>query len=140
MTLTRRDGGNAAERIGRRITPDGSVIVPPRIAAWLNGKSGLTPERRIMLRGTDPEAYEVLAALHLASLGYRSGSGTKSREAHHNSPESETWLTTTEAARHVGVTDRCIRKWIADGRLPAKRHGNRHRVSLHHLNIRLLAA
>ena len=51
-------------RIQRRITADGSVIVPPRIAAWLERHAGVTGDRRIRLRGNDPDAYEVLAALH----------------------------------------------------------------------------
>ena len=35
------------------------------------------------------------------------------------------WLTTSEAALEADVTDRCIRKWIVQGRLPATWHGGR---------------
>lgn len=113
-------------RIQLRITEDGSVIVPPRIAAWLERHAGVTADRRIRLRGVDPEAYEVLAALHLAALDYTSGSdrGTKVVYPERPTAKSDLWLTTKEAAEQAGVTDRCIRKWIAEGRLPATRHGD----------------
>ena len=43
-----------AARIQQRITADGSVIVPPRIAAWLERHAGVTGDRRIGLRGVTP--------------------------------------------------------------------------------------
>jgi excisionase family DNA binding protein len=127
-------------RICRHITPDGSVIVPSRIAAALEAKAGVTPDRRIALRGTDPEAYEVLAALHLAALSHSSGTGTETAAVQRNLQLCEEWLTTTEAAQVVGVSDRCIRKWIASQRLPARRHGNRYLVNRQHLTVRAMAA
>jgi excisionase family DNA binding protein len=122
-------------RIHRRITEDGSVIVPPRIAAWLERRARVTADLRIRLRGVDPDAYAVLAALHLAAL-YDSSSdcGTKVGAGQPTTTESETWLTTSEAAKQADVTDRCVRKWIAEGRLPATRQGGRwliHRKALH---------
>jgi excisionase family DNA binding protein len=131
------------QRIARHLLPDGSVIVPPRIAAWLEDKAGMLPERRIMLRGTDPEAYEVLAALHLSALSrggtgeaiIRSANGTRMVKSPNDIQQSEEWLTTAEAAEMTGVTDRCIRKWIATQRLPARRHGGRWLVNRQHLNI-----
>jgi excisionase family DNA binding protein len=129
-----------AERIGRHITAEGSVVVPPRIAAALEEKAGLTADRQILVRDNDPLAYEVLAALHLAALIHSSGSGTKLAAVQHGSKESDQWLTTTEAAAEVGVTDRCIRKWITTGRLPARQHGNRYLIDRQHLTIQALAA
>jgi excisionase family DNA binding protein len=111
------------QRISRWITPSGAVIVPPRVAAWLEDKSGLTADRRITLRSTDPQAYEVLMALHLAALS--SETGTKDSAGQHNQPNSEPWLTTIEAAELAGVSDRCVRKRIATGRLPATLVGHR---------------
>ncbi|WP_156662624.1 helix-turn-helix domain-containing protein [Mycobacterium sp. 1274761.0] len=113
-------------RIYRRITEDGAVVVPPRIASWLERHAGITADLRIRLRGVDPEAYEVLAALRLAALRHSSSDfGTKVGTTQLNTTRSETWLTTSEAAKQVNITDRCVRKWIAEGRLPATRHGGR---------------
>jgi excisionase family DNA binding protein len=123
------------DRIARRLTGDGSVIVPPRIAAWLEDKAGLTAERRIMLRDTDPHAYEVLAALRLAALAHRSGNGTKIAAPQPDQPQSEAWLTTSQAAQQAGVTDRCIRKWITRERIPATRHGGRWLINPAHLHL-----
>lgn len=114
-----------AWRIRRHMTPAGAVIVPPRIASWLEERAGLTSDRRARLRDTDPAAYEVLMALHAVALDHRSGTGTNLAPAQPVRQESETWLTTIEAASLFGVTDRAIRKWCAKGRLPATRHGDR---------------
>src|SRR5262249_34564135 len=66
------------ERIGRHITPDGCVVVPPRVAHWLEKEAGVTIDRRLRIRDNDPAAYEVLAALHLAALTHDgSDCGTK---------------------------------------------------------------
>lgn len=122
-------------RIARHVQPDGSVTVPPRIAYWLESQAGLTADRRINLRTSDPVAYEILAALHLAALHHRSGSGTETAVAHQNPPESNTWITTTQAAAQLGVTDRAIRKWCTAGRIPAIRCGGRWLIHPRHLNI-----
>jgi excisionase family DNA binding protein len=133
-----RDGW--AERIGRHVTAEGSVVVPPRIAHWLEQKAGVTDDRRIAIRATDPLAYEVLAALHLAALHHRSGIGTKDAVAPQKPPQLELWLTTSEAATEMGVTDRAIRKWIATDRLPARRHGGRWLIKRNDIHIQALAA
>lgn len=49
--------------------------------------------------------------------------------------ESNTWITTTQAAQQLGVTDRAIRKWCRNGRIPATRCGNRWLIHQRHLNI-----
>ena len=126
-------------RICKRMAADGSVIVPPRMAAWLDQKADVTGDRRIALRDTDPVAYEVLAALRLASLAYRSGSGTKLAVVQPGRQESETWLTTVEAASMLGVTDRAVRKRIAAGRLPAVKPGGRWLINRTHIHIADLA-
>ena len=58
-------------QVSRHLTPNGSVIVPPRIARWLETKAKVTADWRISLRGTDFEAYEVMLALHLSTLRFR---------------------------------------------------------------------
>ncbi|MEZ0382167.1 helix-turn-helix domain-containing protein [Mycobacterium sp. pW045] len=125
---------NWADRIASHIGPDGAVMVPPRIAHWLETQAGLTADRRINLRAADPAAYEVLAALHLSALSHRSGSGTKPAAAQPKPQESNPWMTTTQAAEQLGVTDRAIRKWCRNGRIPAKRHGCRWLIHSRHLN------
>lgn len=133
-------GGDWAQRIGRHILPDGSVAVPPRIAAWLERKAGVTRERRIAIRDSDPAAYEVLAALRLAALRSSSGCGTKVAAQQHLTQELRVWMNTSTAAALLGVTDRAIRKWIATGKLPATRHGGRWLINRNHLQALALSA
>ena len=133
-----------ASRIGRRITPSGAVVVPPRIAHWLEQKAGVTADRRIALRGTDAEAYEVLAALRLAALSHdsaRADIGPKG-VAGQASPQEleEQWITTLDAAQELGIDARTIRKWIATGRLQARRHGGRWLIRRNDLQIHKFAA
>jgi excisionase family DNA binding protein len=121
----------------RYVTGNGSVIVPPRIAHWLETKTGVTADWRISLQGTDPEAYEVMLALHMAALRHRAGIGTNSTVGQSERAESKL-MSTTEAAREMKVTDRCIRKWITAGRLPATMSGCRwlvNRDDLHTLGL-----
>jgi excisionase family DNA binding protein len=129
-----------AQRIGRHLTADGSVIVPPRIAHWLEKHADVTDDRRIAIRGSDPLAYEVLAALHIAALIHGSANGTKPVVLQSCTQESDMWMTTAEAAAETGVTDRAIRKQIAADRLPATRHGGRWLINRNDLRIQALAA
>jgi excisionase family DNA binding protein len=133
-------GGNWAQRIGRHMLPDGSVAVPPRIAAWLEKRAGVTHDRRIALRDTDPTAYAVLAALRLAALYHCSGTGTELPAQQHRTQELRLWMSTSTAAALFGVTDRAIRKWIATGKLPATRHGGRWLINRNHLQALALSA
>ncbi|WP_158241010.1 helix-turn-helix domain-containing protein [Mycolicibacterium goodii] len=110
-------------RIAERITADGSAIIPPRIARWVNEQIGMTADRRIRLRGTDPDAYIALTALHLSAL--RSDNGTNNTGAQPVTQELNTWMSTGEAAKALNVTDRCIRKWCTTGRLHAELIGGR---------------
>lgn len=127
-------------RICSHMVAGGSVIVPARIAAWLEQHAGVTSDRRITLRDTDPLAYEVLTALHLVALYHRSGNGTKLAVAQPARQESDTWLTTVEAASVLGVTDRAVRKWIATDRLPAIKHGGRWLINCSYIQIAELTA
>lgn len=110
-------------RIAQCITTDGSVIVSPRMAKWLEKQAGITADRRIRLRDTDPDAYVALAALHLAACC--SDSGTNIAAVQDVRAESTTWMSTGEVAAALGVTDRCIRKWCRTGRLRAVLAGSR---------------
>ncbi|OBK70277.1 helix-turn-helix domain-containing protein [Mycobacterium sp. 1274761.0] len=110
-------------RIAQRITGDGSAIVPPRIARWLEKQTGMTADRRIRLRDSDPEAYIALTALHVAAL--RSDTGTNDAAPQRVHADLNMWMSTSEAAKALGVTDRCIRKWCRTGRLRAVLAGSR---------------
>jgi excisionase family DNA binding protein len=123
VTEHRRPVPSLEARITARITSDGSAIISPRMARWLEQQADMTADRRIRLRDNDPDAYVVLAALHLAAL--RSDCGTNHAEAQSISAELNTWMSTSEAAEALGVTDRCVRKWCRTGRLHAVLSGSR---------------
>ena len=134
------DAGDWAQRIGRHRLPDGSIVVPPRIAAWLESKAGMTSERRIMLRGSDPLAYEVLTALRYAALQHgASANGRIIAVRQQVTQDLSMWMTTSEAAAQLGVTDRAIRQRIASGKLPAMRRGSRWLIYRDHLQASALA-
>lgn len=100
--------------------------MPPRIAAWLETKSGITVEFRDRLRDTDLEAHRVLCAIHAAAMSVSGPSN--GRERARNGPSS-TWLSTTEVAKHAGVRDRTVRRWIDSGCLPARLQASRWLIS-----------
>jgi excisionase family DNA binding protein len=116
------------------MTPEGAVIVPPRIAHWLEKQAGVTRERRAAIRDTDYEAYEVLHALWLSADQFRTANGTKVAVTQPRTPELGLWLTAIEAAEDVGVGDSAIRKWIRAGRLPAVKRGGRWLVNARDLH------
>ena len=110
------------DRIGRHLTEHFSVIVPPRVARWLEKQAGITDELRGRVRRSNPEAYVVLAALHISA---RSDSGTNDAGAQQDSASLAAWMSTSEAAKALGVTDRCIRKWCHNGTIQATLAGGR---------------
>ncbi|MGB3772868.1 MAG: helix-turn-helix domain-containing protein [Rhodococcus sp. (in: high G+C Gram-positive bacteria)] len=120
-------------QIAQCLTSDGSVIVPPRIARWLDSQSGMTADRRIRLRTTDREAYVVLTALYLAAIG--SANGTKDAASQRYRQGYNQWVSTKEAAAMLNVTDRCIRKWCATGRIRAEQIGARWLVDPNSIDI-----
>jgi excisionase family DNA binding protein len=124
-------------RIAQRITSDGSVVVPPRMARWLEKQSGMTADRRIRLRDNDPDAYVVLAALHLAAL--RSDIGTNDDELQQVRGQLDIWMSSKEAAKALNVTDRCIRNWCRTGRLRGVMSGSRWLVDPNTLNLKNIA-
>jgi excisionase family DNA binding protein len=124
-------------RIAARITDDGSVIISPRMARWLEQQAGMTADRRIRLRDTDPDAYVALAALHLAALN--SDRGMNDAGAQRVSGELNVWMSTSEAAKALHVTDRCVRNWCKTGRLRGVMSGSRWIIDRTTLNLRDIA-
>lgn len=137
MTQDRRPTPSLEARIAQRMTRDHSAIVPPRIAHWLERNSGMTADRRMRLRDTDPDAYVALAALHLSAL--HSDCGTEQVAAQQNTAESAMWLSTKQAAQALNVTDRCVRKWCTTGRLHAELVGARWLINPNSIALQKIA-
>ncbi len=108
---------------------DGAVvIVPGRVAAWLTQQLGLD-RLRSEVRGMDAEVDHVLIGLAVAASDWRASAyGTSPRNTPELAPKSS-WLTTTEVADLLDMTDRAIRLACQSGRLPAERVGDRWQIS-----------
>ena len=105
------------------------VVVPGRVAAWLEKRCNLN-QLRISVRGCDSEVDSVLMAVHLAALEWRSAAtGTETAASAEPTATSEAWVTTTQAAGLLGISDRAVRKAIAEGRIAATRVGNAWRIA-----------
>lgn len=108
---------------------DGAVVVvPARIAARLDALLNLR-RLRIDVRGRDAELDAVLIALGVAAAAWRTtATGSDQAPQPEADPHSE-WLSTSEAADLLGVTDRRVRQEITGGRLVARRVAGRWRIS-----------
>jgi helix-turn-helix protein len=101
------------------------VVVPGRVAAWLLSRAGLADYHRAH-RGDDAEVDQVLVALKLVALAWRerttagAGCGTQAADTPPQAAPSPRWLTTTAAARALGITARAVVKAVAADRLPAQ--------------------
>lgn len=96
------------------------VIVPGRVAAWLERRAGLNT-LRINNRGLDPEVDAVLGALHLGALVWRNSvDGTAPAEPAEPPAPCPQWLSTAQVASRLGITDRAVRKAIDRGAIPAE--------------------
>lgn len=105
-----------------------AVIVPGRVAAWLELHAGLQ-RLRIDVRGTDPEVDAVLAALRLAALTWRSSVGGTDQG---NSEEQQAPfpdMSTRAAADRLGMTERGVRQAITRGHLHATQVEGRWRIT-----------
>lgn len=105
------------------------VIIPARVCAWLERHAHLN-EVRIRERGYDPEVDAVLVALRLAALAWRA---TATGTAVAAKPEAPTdlkqWMSTTEAADILYITDRAVRLAIQEDRLKATNVNGRWRIT-----------
>ncbi|WP_078307345.1 MULTISPECIES: helix-turn-helix domain-containing protein [Mycobacteriaceae] len=101
------------------LLPDGSVIVPPALARWIEIKARIDGAMRSRVKLAHPERHPFLQALHQSAM---SASGTKSTDGRNDN--EELWMTTAQAAVELGKTDRCVRRWCQQGtRLKARKHG-----------------
>ncbi|WP_061269184.1 helix-turn-helix domain-containing protein [Cellulosimicrobium funkei] len=108
--------------------PEAVVIVPVRIAAWLATRTNLSAIR-ISARGTDPEVYAVLAALHRGGLQWQTQATGSAQRKEPEVPAPSKWVSTSKAADLLGITDRAVRLAIEEERLPAERHGRNWRIA-----------
>jgi excisionase family DNA binding protein len=104
------------------------VILPARVAAWLERHAGLN-DLRVRARGNDPEVDSVLQALHRASLHWRTTATGTSQAPAPEEPAQSRYYSTTEAAERLGITDRGVRLAIAEHRLPAISLNGRWRIT-----------
>ena len=109
----------------------GVVIVPARVAAYLNTYAKLEQFRRDH-RGQDAEVDEVLVAFLTSEKAWRS-SVLGTRPAALPEPAPNCSLTTVQAANRLGITDRGVRKAIATGHLKAESVNGRWEISLEQL-------
>lgn len=103
------------------------VVVPARIAAWLN-RSARLRELRTAVRGIDAELDAVLVALAVAAAAWHRhvGLGTDpgTEQDGHADTDPGSLLSTSQTAAVLGISERAVRKAIAVNRLPAQRAGN----------------
>lgn len=104
------------------------VILPARVAAWLERHAGLN-DLRIRSRGADPEVDSVLQALHRASLYWRTSATGSSHAPEPEVVAQSKYWSTGEAAERLGITDRAVRLAIAEKRLPATSLNGRWRIT-----------
>ncbi|MEV7762255.1 helix-turn-helix domain-containing protein [Curtobacterium flaccumfaciens] len=104
------------------------VIVSGRSAAWLLRYAGLN-EYHLDHRGEDAEIDETLVALKVAALSWRNtATGTADAPKAELNAQSD-WLSTTQAADALAMTDRAIRKAIRENRLKATTVGRAYRIN-----------
>ncbi|WP_373461515.1 helix-turn-helix domain-containing protein [Pseudarthrobacter sp. W1I19] len=104
------------------------VVVPARVCAWLERHARLN-QVRIENRGADAEVDAVLVALRLAALTWRStATGSPVAVKPEATADLNQWLSTTQAADILYITDRAVRLAISENRLPATQVNGRYRI------------
>jgi excisionase family DNA binding protein len=104
------------------------VILSSRVAAYLNRYAGLDAYRSAH-RGEDPEVDQALLSIAIVAAQWRSSAtGTPQATKPELAANSE-WLSTTDAASRLQMTDGGIRKAIREHRLKATTVAGRHRIS-----------
>lgn len=105
------------------------VVIPARVCAWLERHARLN-EVRIRERSSDPEVDAVLVALRLAALTWRTtATGSPVAAKPEAASELNQWLSTTQAADILYITDRAVRLAISEKRLPATLVNGRWRIT-----------
>jgi len=106
----------------------GIVIVPGRIAALLERYARLDA-LRVSARGQDPQFDEVMVALHIAAVQWRTSAvGTKQAPIPEVGPSS-LWVGSAEAELALRITPRAVVLAISEGRLRAEKVSGQWRIS-----------
>jgi excisionase family DNA binding protein len=102
-----------------------AVAVPAPVAAEL---VAFVRNRHRRLRGLDPRRDAVYQALIEAAEHWRTVVGTNATPRPEPMPRSP-WMTASQAAAVLGITDRAVRKACAAGRLDAELVDGRWRIT-----------
>ncbi|MFD6972188.1 helix-turn-helix domain-containing protein [Streptomyces sp. NPDC059949] len=108
---------------GPRLLPDGSVVVPARLASTVFAATTLYLATRTRTSGgaLNPEARTLLRALHLATQGPSRVSDTSPDDSRIVSPGYGFLLGVAEAADLLGCHPSYVRRLCHTGALPAQR-------------------
>lgn len=105
------------------------VVLPGRVCAWLERYAKLN-EVRIQNRGVDAEVDAVLVAVRVAALAWRdAATGSPVAAKPEVAADLNQWLSTTQAADILYITDRAVRLAISEKRLPATQVNGRWRIT-----------
>jgi excisionase family DNA binding protein len=104
------------------------VEIPGRVAAWLESHLDL---RRVRTdaRGLDVEVDSVLADLHRVALVWRASATGSATTPPPEATPLLGWMSTTQAASLLKITDRAVRLAIQEHRLPAQQLAGRWRIT-----------
>ena len=105
-----------------------AVVVPGRVAAWLESRLDL---RRVRTdaRGADPEVDAVLSDMHRLALVWRASATGSATTPPPEATPLLGWMSTTQAASLLKITDRAVRLAIQEHRLPAQQLAGRWRIT-----------
>jgi len=104
------------------------VEIPGRVAAWLEAHVDFR-QLRTDVRGADPEVDAVLADLHRVALVWRSPVEGSAVAGPAEAVALLPWLTVSEAADLLGVTDSRVRQVIRTNALSAEQVDRRWRIN-----------
>lgn len=105
-----------------------AAVLDARACAWLEHYANLTA-LRVRVRGTDLEISKQLEDIRVAALHWRSSATGTERDTEPELAAKSEWLSTGQVAHELMITDRAVRKAIAEERLPATVIGGRYRIS-----------
>jgi excisionase family DNA binding protein len=104
------------------------VEIPGRVAAWLEARLDLR-RLRVDVRGIDAEVDAVLADLHRVALTWSTSVDGKNQAEPTEAVALLPWLTVSEAADQLSVSESRVRQLVRARCLPAEQVDRRWRIS-----------